>query len=238
MRPLAYVLSLTVAALAQPASADEIIGQPEGEAIVYRVDGFDRVAQGIAGAVDVRVGPAWSVRAYGPAAALAELEVEREGQSLRLRPRNGWRDGRLLRQVRVAVTMPRLVSASVGGSGRMTVEGARGPQLRAAVGGSGSLALGTVAVDELAVSIGGSGGITAAGTAGRLKVSSSGSGGFAAPGLRAASAAVSAAGSGSVRAAVAGPAAVSLAGSGSVNLGPAAQCTTRRVGSGRVTCGA
>ena len=36
------------------------------------------------------------MRAYGPAAALAELEVEREGQSLRLRPRNGWRDGRLL----------------------------------------------------------------------------------------------------------------------------------------------
>ncbi|OWK30780.1 head GIN domain-containing protein [Sphingomonas mucosissima] len=239
MRLTGYLLTFAGALCATAAQADEITGERDGEALVYRVGGFDSVGLGIPASVDIRVGPDWSVRASGPANALAELRVERDGRSLQLRPRNGWRNtnASLARQVRVIITMPQLASASIGGSGRMAVDRVTGESLRASVGGSGSLALGTVAVDNLAVSIGGSGEVTAAGRAAQLTVKNSGSGRFAAPDLRASGATVSAAGSGQVRAVVDGPATVSLAGSGMVDLGRGAKCTVRRAGSGRVICG-
>jgi hypothetical protein len=172
MRLTGYLLAFTGALCATAAQADEITGERDGEALVYRVRGFDSVGLGIPASVDVRVGPDWSVRASGPANALAELRVERDGRSLRLRPRNGWRNtnASLARQVRVIITMPQLTSASIGGSGRMAVDRVTGESLRASVGGSGSLAFGTVTVENLAVSIGGSGEVTAAGRATQLTV--------------------------------------------------------------------
>lgn len=239
MRLTGYLLTLAGAALTTAAQAEEITGEPNGDTMVYDVAGFDSIGLGTAATVDVRVGPTWSVRATGPASALAAVRVEREGQSLRIRPRESWRDGdkALARQVRWSITMPKLTSASVGGSGRMVVDRVTGSALRASVGGSGSLAFGAVAVEDLDVAIGGSGGVTAAGRATRLKVRNGGSGSLVAPDLRAGTATVSAAGSGSVRAAVDGSATVSLAGSGMVDLGRAAQCTVRRAGSGKVVCG-
>lgn len=239
MRLTGYVLTFAGAVCATTAQADEITGERDGEALVYRVGGFDSVGLGIPASVEIRVGPTWSVRASGPTNALAELRVEREGRSLRIRSRDGWSSdrGALARQVRVVITMPQLASASVAGSGRMMVDRVTGASLRASVGGSGSLALGSVAVDDLEVSIGGSGAVTAAGRATRLTVKNGGSGRFAAPDLRASSATVSTAGSGRVRARVDGTATVSLAGSGVVDLGQGARCTVRRVGSGKVICG-
>lgn len=239
MRRTGYLFTLALVAAATGAQAEEVAAQREGEALVYRVADFDSIGLGTSASVDVRVGPAWSVRATGPAEALGRLLIEREGRSLRIRPRNGWRNNRnaVDQQVRVTITMPSLAGASIGGSGRMTVDRVSGASLRASVGGSGTLVLGKVAVDELAVSIGGSGEVSASGRAGRLTVKNSGSGRFAAPELRAASAAVSTAGSGRVRALVDGTATVSVVGSGLVDLGQGARCTVRRVGSGRAICG-
>lgn len=240
MRLMALLLlPLAGAALAQDRRGVEIPGQRDGGSLVYHADRFDGVALGSAATVEVRVGPTWSVRATGPAKALAMLRVERNGRSLTLgrQDRRAWRNYDLEKQVRVFVTLPRLASAAVGGSGRMLVERISGGKLNAAVGGSGSLAFGTVAVEELDVAIGGSGTVTAAGTAALLKVSSGGSGAFRAPGLRAARADVTTAGSGDVRANVVGPANVSLVGSGGIDLGPRARCSVSRMGSGRVVCG-
>ncbi len=233
------LLSFTGGTSASVAAAEEIAAERRADASVYQVQGFDAVATGIAGRVAVRVGPAWSVRATGPATAIARLRVEHDKGALRLSSRERWqgRPREEDRQVRVTVTMPRLVKASVGGSGSMTVDRVSGPYLRASVGGSGSLALGDVALGELNVSIGGSGGVTAAGRAGRLKISAAGSGNLSAAGLHAASATVAVAGSGTIRAAVNGDATVAVAGSGSVDLGRAARCSVRRAGSGRVVCG-
>ncbi|MCD2314829.1 DUF2807 domain-containing protein [Sphingomonas sp. IC-11] len=239
MRLTGYLFTLALVSVATSAQAEEVTGQREGEALVYRVGDFDSVALGTSASVDVRVGPAWSVRATGPAEALGRLLIEREGRSLRIRPRNGWRNNRnaVDQQVRVTITMPSLAAASIGGFGRMTVDRVSGASLRASVGGSGTLALGTVALDELAVSIGGSGEISASGRVNQLTVNNGGSGRFAAPGLRASSATVATAGSGRISALVDGPAAVSLVGSGVVDLGQRARCTVRRVGSGRAICG-
>lgn len=240
MRRFAALLPATLLLAAAPADRGPgIAPQPRGGAMVYPADGFDSVGLGIGATVAVRVGPAWSVEASGPAAAFENLRIARDGRSLEIgrRDRDRRGDPALERQLRIAVTMPRIAAAAVGGSGRMIVDRVAGERFDAAVGGSGNLALGGVASRDLRVSIGGSGSVTARGQAERLSVSIGGSGGLDAPGLRATRAQVSVGGSGSVRADVAGPAQVSIAGSGDVDLGPAAHCTTSRAGSGQVRCG-
>lgn len=233
------LLPALVAAAGDVDRGPGIAPQPRGGAMVYPVDRFDTVGLGTAATVAVRVGPAWSVQVTGPAAAFANLRITRDGRSLeigrRYRDRRG--DPALERQLRVAVTMPRIAAAAVGGSGRMMIDRVAGDRFEAAVGGSGDLALGEVTARTLRVSVGGSGGVAARGRVEALTVSVGGSGRVDAPALRAARADVSLGGSGSVRADVAGPAQVSVAGSGEVDLGPAARCTTSRVGSGRVRCG-
>lgn len=233
------LVPLLLTAAADPDRGLGIPPQPRGGAMVYAVGGFDSVGLGTGATVAVRVGPAWSVQATGPAAAFETLRISREGRSLEIarRYRDRRADAVLERQVRIAVTMPRIAAAAVGGSGRMIVDRVTGDRFDAAVGGSGTLALGSVATRGLRVSVGGSGSVAARGTTERLDVSVGGSGRVDAPGLRATRAEVSLGGSGSVRADVAGPAQVSVAGSGSVDLGPGAHCTTSRVGSGRVRYG-
>jgi hypothetical protein len=216
-----------------------IAGDRQGDVTSYRAADFDRVAYGFPGEVDIRVGPAWSVRATGPAAAFANLRVatDRDTLTIEHRYRDRKTDTALERQVHFVVTVPRLAGVALGGSGRMSVDQVRGTAFDAALGGSGSMALGAVAVDRAEISIGGSGAITARGAVRSLKVNLGGSGGLQAPGLRAASAQVSSAGSGTIRATVDGAAQVSVVGSGSVDLGPNARCSVTRMGKAQVRCG-
>lgn len=239
---LCLALSVATAASAQSWQNDRgpgIAAERRGDALTYSATGFDGVASWIAGSVEVRVGPAWSVQATGPADGFANIRVAREGHTLAIdhRYRNRDRDLNRERLVRFVVTMPRLESVALGGSGRIGVDRIKGEHLEASVGGSGNLALGTVAVGSAKVSIGGSGGVTATGSADRLVVNIGGSGSFEAPALRSRSAEVSTAGSGRVRTAVDGLAQVSTVGSGSVDLGPRARCRTARMGSAQVRCG-
>ncbi|MBS0478954.1 MAG: DUF2807 domain-containing protein [Proteobacteria bacterium] len=215
-------------------------GERQGDATTYRVADFDRVGFGLAGAIDVRVGPAWSVRATGPAAAFANLRVVRTYGSLDIGRRFDNRDAdrKLEKQIRFVVTLPRLSGVTLGGSGRMTVDRVPGGAFDAALGGSGTMALASLAVDRADFSLGGSGSITASGSARSLKIRMGGSGNLLAAGLHATSADVSAAGSGGIRATVDGLAHVSFVGSGAVDLGRAARCTVTRLGKAQVRCGA
>jgi len=215
-------------------------GVRQGDATAYRVADFDKVGFGLAGDIDVRVGPAWSVRATGPTAAFANVRIVRENGSLDIGRRyanSSDRNRQLEQQIRFVVTLPRLSGVALGGSGRMTVDRVQGGAFDASLGGSGSMALGSLQVDRATISLGGSGNITATGTARSLKVSMGGSGNVLAPGLHAASADVSTAGSGGVRATVDGPARVSVVGSGTVDLGRGARCTVSRLGKAQVRCG-
>lgn len=209
-----------------------------GDGLIYRVTGFDALAFGLPGTADVRVGPSWSVRATGPATAFANVRVARRGDTLEIghRARDSQPDP-LERQLRFTITLPRLTSVALGGSGRMSVDRAHGPALKAAVGGSGELAIGDLQVGQANLSIGGSGVIAARGSVDRLEVSMGGSGMLRAPALRAHSARISTAGSGRVQAEVVGPAQVSTVGSGQIDLGPRARCTVSRLGSAAVRCG-
>ncbi|MFW2850680.1 GIN domain-containing protein [Sphingomonas sp. TX0543] len=235
--------AIAIAAPAAPWSNDRgpgIAPREDGGALSYPADGFTAIGLALPSQVKVRVGPGFSVRATGPARAFADVRVFRDGTTLQIEPRyrNHPRDDRALRAVQFVVTMPRIESASIGGSGSIAVDRVSGPRFDAAVGGSGSLTLGNVAVERLTGSIGGSGSIAAAGNAGEIKVNIGGSGRFAGDRLRARAASVSIAGSGGVRAQVEGDARVSIAGSGDADLGPRARCTVSRSGSGKARCGA
>ncbi|WP_298671269.1 DUF2807 domain-containing protein [uncultured Sphingomonas sp.] len=246
MRRLPLAL-LPIAAIAATATAAPwgndrgpgIAPRHDGGALAYPVDGFTAIGLALPAQVDVRVGPAFSVRATGPAQAFDDVRVTRNGTSLQIeqRYRNRPRDERALRAVRFIVTMPRIAGASIGGSGGITVDRVPGGQFDAAIGGSGSLTLGNIAVERLTGSIGGSGSILAAGEARDLRINIGGSGNFAGERLRARGASISIAGSGGVRAQVDGDARISIAGSGDADLGPRARCAVSRVGSGRARCG-
>ncbi|MFM9827563.1 MAG: head GIN domain-containing protein [Sphingomonas sp.] len=188
--------------------------------------------------VDVRVGPAFSVRAEGPPEVLDKLEIDRRGDMLVVgRKRGDWRSWNDSGHVRVFVTMPRIARASLGGSGNMSIDQAEGQSFDAAIGGSGNIRIGKLTAQTAEFSVAGSGNLSASGSADKLDASIAGSGDIDAAGLRVRAAEVSIAGSGDLRASVNGDASVSLVGSGDVDLGPNARCTTRKVGSGEVRCG-
>ena len=215
-----------------------ITGTGSGNARSFAVGDFTGVELAGSDNVDVRVGAAFSVRAEGDPKVLERLRIRKVGETLRIDRRKDagfhWSKGDA---IKVYVTMPRIASASVAGSGDMAIDRVEGQKFDASVAGSGKLALGTVAVDAAEMNIAGSGTLRAAGQAKRLEVNIAGSGDIDAPKLAAASAEVSIAGSGNVRAVVNGPAEISMMGSGDVDLGPNARCKTSKMGSGNVRCG-
>lgn len=216
---------------------DPVAASGSGNGRSYNVSGFSQIDLRGADNVDVRVGPAFAVRAEGPADELDRLRLARDGDTLRIGRRDGagFKWGRS-RPVLVHVSLPRLAGAAVSGSGAMTIDRVEGGAFGGAVSGSGKLDIGALRVDDASFSIAGSGDARVAGSARSLKVNIAGSGNLVAPGLRASSARVSVAGSGDARATVNGDATVSIMGSGNVDLGPNARCKVSRMGSGSVRC--
>lgn len=218
-----------------------VIPQRQGDAQVYRIADFDRLVLATGGTLDVRVGPAFTVQATGPAAALEQLRVVMEKGALRIERRDSAEPSAeqavLERQVRVSVTLPRLAGVTLGGAGQIAVDRIAGGDFDATLGGSGRIGLGRLEVGRARITIGGSGDVTAAGRADSIAVTVGGSGRLDAPGLRAGRAAITSVGTGSIRASIDGPASVSVIGSGSIDLGANARCAVTRQGTGTVRCG-
>jgi len=237
---LASLLLVPLAACSLAFGGEEGDGVPArgtGTARTFDVSGFTEVALAGSDDVEVRVGPAFSVRAEGPADVLDRLRIERRGDALTVGRKQGVNLGRAAGKARVLVTLPRIAEASLAGSGNMRVDRVEGDRFEGSLAGSGGLAVGALAVREAEFNLAGSGGLSAAGRTDRLEVSVAGSGSADARGLSATRAEVSVAGSGSVRAAVNGEAEVNVIGSGDVDLGPNARCEVSRMGSGKVRCG-
>lgn len=202
MRPLGLLMLLPLIACsagnAETGEAAEARGT--GPARTYDVAGFTGVELRGSDDVDVRVGPAFSVRAQGPSDELDRLEIRRDGDTLRIgrkRGNWGWSKGQ---GVKVFVTMPRISVAAVAGSGDMAVDRVDGDRFEGAVAGSGNLALGAIRADAAELSIAGSGDLTGAGRVRKLEMNIAGSGDIDARQLTAAEASVSIAGSGNARA--------------------------------------
>jgi hypothetical protein len=190
--------------------------------------------------VIVTVGPAFAVRAEGPAAELDRLKIERDGSMLNIGREGGgsfnW-GGDRDEGVKIYVSMPRIVRASVVGSGDMKVDRVTGGDFSAGVTGSGDLAIAALRAASTKLSVAGSGDIVANGSAETLSLSVAGSGDIDARGVKAPKGSVSIAGSGDVSAEINGPVEVSIMGSGNVQLGAGAKCTVNKMGSGDVRCG-
>lgn len=220
---------------------DNAAGGPasgSGTARTYGVSGFTGIELRGSDDAEVRVGGAFSVRAQGPADMLDDLRIEKDGDTLKIGRKSnhfGWGGGG--RDVKVFVTMPKIASAAIAGSGDMTIDRVDGPSFGGDVSGSGELSIGQMAVDSVDLSVAGSGNIAASGTAQRVSLSIAGSGDIDAGRLVANAAEVSTTGSGDIKATVNGRAKVSMMGSGDVDLGGGATCDISKMGSGEVTCG-
>ena len=201
----------------------------------YQLAGFTGVS--VAGPHDVivRVGPAHSVRAEGPADVLERLELKLDGRNLEIGMKKGsWRvKGKTV----IHITMPAMESASIAGSGDIRVDRVEGDRFEASIGGSGDIDVAALRVGEASFSVAGSGNIRAVGTANRSNISIAGSGDVNLEALEAQSASVSIVGSGEVRARAMQTADVSIMGSGDVSLTGTAKCTVSKMGSGSVRCG-
>lgn len=240
----AFLLATAVLALTACSAshdADTASGaQPSGGGTSrsYAISGFSSVDLRGSDDADVRVGGQFAVRATGPVKELDDLIIDKKGDTLRISRRGGVHVGFTAgRDVKVFVTMPRITSASISGSGDMSIDRVDGGQFAAASSGSGDLSITHLHADAATLSLSGSGEISAAGNVNQLTISSQGSGDVDAGDLTASAAKVALAGSGDVTVKVNGPATVSSMGSGDVDLGSGAQCTTSKTGSGEVHCG-
>ncbi len=234
---LATVFALAacnMAADAQPGAGSAKMTQRS-----YQLAGFTGVS--VAGPHDVvvAVGPAYSVRAEGPAELLDRLEIKLEGRNLEIGTRKGkWPNGsRHSDKVRIHVTMPVIEAASVAGSGDIRIDRVEGSRFAGSIGGSGDIDVAALRVGEASFSVAGSGNIRASGSAGRSSVSVAGSGDVDLEALEARTASVSIVGSGDVRARAMETADVSIMGSGDVTLSGSARCSVSKMGSGSVRCG-
>ncbi len=238
MRTIVMAALLPLAACGNMGGDDGggIAGTGTGDARSYAASGFTQVSLAGSDDVDVRVGPAFSVRAEGKSDVLDRLKIEQKGDTLSIGRRNG---GGLFQSgsAKVFITMPAITGANLAGSGDLTVDRAQGEELKAKLAGSGTMTFAQIAVGRADFAIAGSGDIDVAGTARRLGVSIAGSGNVEGKELTAQEADVKVMGSGNVTARVKGPATVRAMGSGDVDLGPDARCDSKDAGSGDVRCG-
>ena len=188
--------------------------------------------------VEISLGDRFSVHAEGPSAVLDKLRIAKEGSSLAIGRKSdadfNWGGHE---NARIFVTMPRIVAATITGSGDMIVHRAEADQFQASATGSGSIRIDDLKTQTATFAVTGSGDVIAKGSAQKVALSVTGSGDIDAGGLAAQQANASIAGSGNIRADVAGPATVSILGSGDADMGSGAMCTTSKLGSGTVTCG-
>jgi len=182
-------------------------------------------------------GDAFAVRSEGDPAALGQLEVVVEDGELIIRPKDRGRAnwGRLSGAT-YFITLPKLESITMEGSGSVQVDRVEGEDFSGAITGSGELAIAAMAVEDMEFLIGGSGNLSVAGTAREAEIVIGGSGEVDAGGLRADSATILIGGSGNVSLSADKEVDVKIGGSGEVSVSGPARCTVARMGSGSVRC--
>lgn len=201
----------------------------------YALKDFDRITLAASGDVQVRTGQAFGVSVTGASADLDTLKVTQDGSTVSLGRKPGhWGS---TGDIHWTVTMPRLVGATVGGSGSIAVDRVDGGSFNGDIGGSGDLSVKQMRVDKASFAIGGSGDVDVAGTARELSLSVGGSGKLRARPLAAETASISIAGAGDVEATVHQHADINIVGSGDVSVTGGAKCSVTKLGGGDVTCG-
>ncbi len=206
----------------------------------FIVTSFDKIEVSGPFVVTLIAGTGASARASGSSEALDEILIDVQNQTLRIRPKRlNWGErGRLERgPVRVNVIAPLLRSASLVGSGTLSVDRMRAQQVRVYLSGGGSLSVTQVDTDRLFADLAGAGRLALAGRAAIAKISSGGSGQIEAGGLRVADLDLRAGGSGSSAIMATRSATILNLGAGDVTITGKPACTVNAAGTGRVECG-
>ena len=204
----------------------------------FALDGFTGVEMAGPYDVTIRPGDAFKVEAKGPQAELDRLEIDTSGSTLSIsRQRNSWSFGRQ-DKVAIAITLPKLETVRLTGSGSIDVDSVEGDAVKAAVTGSGDLKIARLTATSVDLAMSGSGELeVAGGKVGSGDIGVTGSGDIDAGGLVADTLDLSVTGSGNVAAHATGKADVRVLGSGDVTVKGGATCSTHKTGSGDISCG-
>lgn len=221
----------SLAAFAAPAAAAERR---------YSVSDYDRVL--VEGPYRVRLvtGRPSSAVASGSREALDRIDVDVQGQTLRIRRNRaawGGTPGAQAGPVTIELATRNVRAIRLVGPASLEADGVEGLNVHLTVEGSGSLRALNVAADNLAVSLMGSGRLDVAGTAIQLRIVSQGTGDIAASGLRAENGTVNTNSSGAVSVEVVRAATVTADGLGEVEILGRPACTVRGLGASQVRCG-
>lgn len=229
-RILPAFLSILLFAAASPAAAQERS---------YSVTDFDRIQVDGPYEVTLVTGRPSGARAIGSSAAIENVTVEVQGQTLKIHAnRSAW--GSAAQQagpVRIEATTRDLTVATVIGAGSLSVDRAKGLRLALTVSGSGRLSVGRLEADNLIVALRGSGRLSLAGTAKKVDANLQGSGDLDASRLAADDADLYSETSGTAALTARRTAKVRAAGVGAVTIGGAPACTVSGPAAGQVRCG-
>jgi len=188
--------------------------------------------------VNISFGDAISVRADGPPEAIERLEAIVEDGRLTIRPKPGfhWRQWGMLEDVTFNVTLPRLDSITLAGSGDVNVDRIESDKFEATVGGEGEITIGDLKADEANLTVNGSGNVVVTGLVRNARIHTAGEGEVQAGGLRSTTASVTVYGEGDVALIVDEEAQVSVTGDGDVTITGPGKCSVTRYGPGEVRC--
>ena len=206
----------------------------------FDLKGFESVS--LKGSDDVRVltGPSFAVSASGRQKILDDLDIRVEDGVLVVTRKDrkgwhiGWNDDD--QGAVVTVTMPTLRSASLMGSGDLSVDSTAEDKFAASLAGSGDLSIANARAADTNLTLAGSGDLTAKGKAATLAINLAGSGDLDTSGLESQTVSVSLAGSGDVKAHATSKASVSIVGSGDVTVTGTKDCAISKTGSGDAVC--
>jgi Putative auto-transporter adhesin, head GIN domain len=206
----------------------------------YTLTSFDKIQVEGPYSVTVVTGGSTSARATGSNEAIERISVSVISRTLVIRGfKSGWGGwpGATTGPIKIRVTTQMLQSASLSGSGSLSVSKMRGPRLSLSLYGSGNLAVGAVESDRLAVTLSGAGSINVAGRSLIANVSTSGSGTVSADVLAVTDLTLTTQSSGIVTIGARRTAKINASGSGSVAIIGDPACSVEQSGSGTVACG-
>lgn len=206
----------------------------------FTVTDFDRVQIDGPFEVVLVTGKGSSAKASGSAQALDRVSVEVQGRTLRVSPDHsawGGYPGEGAGPVKIELSTHDIRSASVAGSGSLSIDRARAMRFDIAVAGSGRVAIGRIEADRLDLGLLGSGTIAVAGKVKSLQATVQGSGNLDAAALVAEDATINADTAGTIHVGVKRAAKVEATGQGDTRIIGTPACTVNALGSGRVACG-
>ena len=206
----------------------------------FQVGSFDQVEAAGPFDLTIRTGAAPSVQVRGNQSLVDNLEVDVEGDTLKIRPRsqhNFFSFGIHHGKADIAITVPTLKATTLAGAGDVNIDKVQGDSFEGRMAGAGDLTIQSAQVKALKLSVAGSGSADVkSGSAQSGDYGIAGAGDVDTSNMTAQDLKISIAGSGDVKAHPTGTADVSIMGSGDVTVTGGAKCTVSKAGSGDVHC--